>query len=704
MTDSANAALNWRWRRRLPVIRQTEAAECGVACLAMVASWHGYRVDLPTLRARFGVTQRGMTFARLVDCAALLDLATRPLRLEMGDLIQLATPCVLYWDLNHFVVLKKVRGQRVEIHDPARGCVTLSLAEVSKHFTGIALELTPTHTFVAQDQRRRIRLRELTGRTQGLKAALVRIFVFALVLEALALLAPFLNQIVIDEVLVAQDQDLLVLILIGMALLTATQTLIGLVREWATLSMAVNFNMQWTANVLHHLWRLPLAWFEKRHIGEISARFDAVDTLQHTLTTSSMQALLDVLLALGTLVMMLLYSPKLAAIALLAAALYALLRAACFGPLRRAADACWMAGTQESSHFLESLRGMLSLRVNAATPRRETAWRNLNVARRNAQLHQSKLEMAYHVVNTLLASAVAAATTWWGVQAVLGNAFSVGMLVAYMSFQGRFTASINSLIDKIAEFKMLAVYNERLADIVLTPVSALEHSSVPPIAAEVQTEAIVVEVTAVRFRYGPGEPDILRNVDLQLRAGEIVALVGSSGGGKTTLLKLILGVYQPDQGGIRVLGHDIRQAGFASVRTQIGTVLQDDALFSGSILDNITLFAPDHDVARAQQCATRARLHAEVSAMPMGYQTAVTEYGGSLSGGQKQRLLLARALYKRPRLLLLDEATSHLDTANERQINQMLRDLGVAILLIAHRPETIASADRVLQLEHGRLV
>ncbi len=224
MSEAESVALNWSWRRQLPVIRQTEAAECGVACLAMVASWHGYRVDLSSLRTRFGVTQRGMTFARLVDCAAQLNLAARPLRLEIDDLPQLATPCVLYWDLNHFVVLKQVRGQRVEIHDPARGCVKLSLAEVSKHFTGIALELTPTQTFVAQDQRRRIRLRELIGRTAGLKAALARIFVFALVLEALALLAPFLNQIVIDEVLVAHDQNLLVLILIGMALLTATQT------------------------------------------------------------------------------------------------------------------------------------------------------------------------------------------------------------------------------------------------------------------------------------------------------------------------------------------------------------------------------------------------------------------------------------------------------------------------------------------------
>ncbi len=711
--------LNWGWSKRLPLIRQTEAAECGVACLAMVAGWHGYKIDLPTLRGHFGISQHGMSFARLIECAEAMHLSGRPVRLELDELSQLAMPCVLHWDLNHFVVLKAVSGKVVEIHDPARGVLKLSFAEVNKHFTGVALELSPTHSFQKADARKKIYLFELIGRTVGLKAALGRIFCFALVLEALALAGPFLNQIVIDEVLVARDDSLLALVIIGMLMLTATQTLIGLARQWATISMAVNFNMQWTANVFHHLTRLPIDWFEKRHIGDISAKFAAVDTIQHSLTNSILEALLDILLVVGTLAMMLMYSIPLSLVAIAAAALYGLMRWMWFDTMRKASEDSWIAGTKESSHFLETLRGVLSLRVNGAMGRRESAWRNLNVERRNAQLRESKLGMVYGIINTLIGSLVSAAVMWFGAKAVLSGQFSVGMLVAYMSFQGRFSGSISSLINKVFEYRMLDVYNERLADIVLTPVEnaskakegseqASSSSGLLPVAFNrplvFAADQPVLEISHASFSYGQGEREILSDVSLSVFPGEVVALVGASGGGKTTLLKLVLGLYQPTQGSVRVLGQDSKQHGFTLVRNHIGTVLQEDQLFTGSILENITFFSHDYDPERAEHCAQLAELHWDIEALPMGYQTLVGEMGGTLSGGQKQRLLLARALYKQPKLLLLDEATSHLDVMNEARVSQTLRTLGIPILLIAHRPETIASADRALELAGGRIV
>lgn len=711
--------LDWSWRKQLPLVRQTEAAECGVACLAMVAAWYGYKIDLPSLRTHFGVSQHGMTLARVIECAEAMHLSSRPLRLEIDDLSKLQTPCVLHWDLNHFVVLKKVRGSIVEIHDPARGVLKLTHTEVNKHFTGIALELTPTHQFEKRDARKKIRLTQLIGRTVGLKAALGRIFCFALVLEALALAGPFLNQIVIDEVLVSRDASLLSLIIIGMLLLTATQTLIGLARHWATISMSVNFNMQWTANVFHHLMRLPIDWFEKRHVGDISAKFDAVNAIQHSLTNSILEGLLDILLVVGTLSMMLLYNVKLTLIAIGAALLYGLMRWIWFDTMRKASEDSWVAGTKESSHFLESLNGILSLRVNGALIRRESAWRNLNVERRNCQLREEKLGMVYGIMNTLISSLVSSAVLWFGAQAVLSGSFSIGMLVAYMSFQGRFTGSISSLIDKIFEYRMLDVYNERLADIVLTQqenapkhkedehVQDKPHGLKPVLsnrAIEFKPGQAVLEMNDVCFSYSQGERSILNNVSFSVMPGEVVALIGQSGGGKTTLLKLILGLYQPTQGKVHVFGQDSSQYGFSMVRNHIGTVLQEDQLFSGSILENITFFSQDHDAERAEHCAQLAELHADIDALPMGYQTLIGEMGGTLSGGQKQRLLLARALYKQPKLLLLDEATSHLDTINEARVSHTLRNLGIPILLIAHRPETIASADRALELINGQIV
>ncbi|MEZ8037666.1 cysteine peptidase family C39 domain-containing protein [Vibrio crassostreae] len=290
-----NSQLDWGWGKKLTLVRQTENAECGVACLAMVADWYGYKIDLRRLRTKFGVTQHGMSLSRLIECAEGIKLSGRAVQLDLNELKQLDTPCILHWNLNHFVVLKSVKGNKVVIHDPASGVLHLTLSDVNKKFTGIALELSPTHDFQKRDEKERIQLSALIGNTIGLKASLIKIFIFALVLEALALILPMLNQIVIDEVLVGYDENLLVLIIFSMLLITATQTLIGLAKEWATITLSVNFNMQWTANVFHHLFRLPIEWFEKRDIGNISAKFSAINVIQNTLTTSVIQALLEAL-------------------------------------------------------------------------------------------------------------------------------------------------------------------------------------------------------------------------------------------------------------------------------------------------------------------------------------------------------------------------------------------------------------------------
>ena len=700
--------INWGWRKRLPLIRQTESAECGVACLAMIAGWHGHRVDLPTLRAQFNVSQLGMTFSQLMSCAEHLHLSGRAVQLELEELHQLALPCILYWDMNHFTVLKRVRGQTLELHDPARGQVKMSLREADRHFTGVAMELTPTHQFAAKDQRKKIRLMDLIGKTQGLKAALGRIFCFALALEVFALIGPLINQLVIDEVLVALDASLLTLIVIAMLLMAATQTLLELARQWATLTMAVNFNMQWTANVFHHLLRLPIGWFEARNMGDISAKFDAVDTIQDTLTTTLLEAFLDVLLVVGTLTMMFIYSAKLTLVALVAALVYGLLRLFWFSTLRKAAEDSWVAGTQESSHFLESLRGVLSLRVNGALTPRESVWRNLNVARRNAQLRESKLMMVYGIMQTVIGSVVGAAVLWLGASAVLAGQFSVGMLVAYMSFQGRFSSSINGLIDKLAAYRMLDVYNERLADILLAAredaaSQAAGGAGVSSAACVWPSDRPALSLDQVSFKYAGTEREILSQVSLQIMPGEVVALVGASGSGKTTLAKLVLGLYPPTAGVIRTLGIEHRQAEYPQVRQHIGVVLQEDQLFRGSIADNLTFFSSRVDKQKLSECARLAQLEQDIDKLPMGYQTLIGEMGGTLSAGQKQRLLLARALYKQPQLLILDEATSHLDINNEMLIGQTLRQLGLPILLIAHRPETIATADRVIELAAGRI-
>lgn len=707
-------SLNWTGRRRLPFIRQTESAECGLACLAMLASWHGLQTDLLTLRERFSISTQGMTLQRLIECAAGIRLSSRAVRLEPEDLKSLSLPCILHWNMNHFVVLHKVRGSRLVIHDPDKGKVTLSLTEVGKHFTGVALELMPASDFTVRDERKKIRLRQLTGKTPGLLAAMSRIIVFALALEILTLGSPLLNQLVIDEVLVAADRSLLSVIIIALLLLSLTQMLLSLACQWASITLSVNFNMQWTARVFHHLVRLPLAWFDARSKGSINARFEAVDMIQQALTTQVLEGILDVLLAVTALCMMLLYSPEMTLIAVLAAIIYGVMRALWYPSLRQSAEDAWDAGARESGHFLETLNGILSLRINGVTAYREAAWLNLNVTRRNTQLRQSRLLMCYDIVHTLTGSVVSAVVLWKGAGEVLNGTFTVGMLVAYLSYQMRFSSSISSLTDKFFAWRMLDVYNERLADIVLTPTEGHQqqpdkednNTSVIPFefrGTTAEDTCPPLSMEHIVFSHKGGNKPILRGVSMTLYPGEVVAITGKSGCGKSTLVKLILGIHIPDEGTIRTFGIPQMHPDYFQVRRSIGTVLQDDHLFRGSIADNIIFFSEDRNQERMIQCARLALIDIDVMAMPMGYQTLIGETGGGLSGGQKQRILLARALYKKPGFLLLDEATSHLDVESEIQISQMLRQLGLPVLLIAHRPETIASADRVLYLADGYL-
>lgn len=490
--------------------------------------------------------------------------------------------------------------------------------------------------------------------------------------------------------------------------------LLSLARQWASITLSVNFNMQWTARVFHHLVRLPLAWFDARSKGSINARFEAVDTIQHALTAQILEGILDVLLVVTTLCMMLLYSPEMTLIALLAAIIYGVLRALWYPSLRQSAEDAWDAGARESGYFLETLNGILSLRINGVTPYREAAWLNLNVTRRNTQLRQSRLLMCYDIAHTLTGSVVSAIILWKGAGEVLNGTFTVGMLVAYLSYQMRFSSSISSLTDKFFSWRMLDIYNERLADIVLTPTEGHQQQPVqednsasvtPPISRGTVAgdDHPPLSLEHVTFSHKGGNKPILRGVSLTLHPGEVVAITGKSGCGKSTLVKLILGVHIPDEGTIRTFCILQTHPDYFQVRRRIGTVLQDDQLFSGSIADNIIFFSEDRNHERMARCAQLALIDSDIMAMPMGYQTLIGETGGGLSGGQKQRVLLARALYKMPGFLLLDEATSHLDVESEIQISQTLRQLGLPVLLIAHRPETIASADRVLYLADGNL-
>ena len=685
-------------RRRLPVILQTEAAECGLACLAMVAAHHGLHSDLPTLRQRFSVSLKGTTLADLVRLGGQLQLNARALRAEMEHLPELAMPCVLHWDLNHFVVLKEVSRGVAVIHDPARGVRRLPLAEVSKHFTGVVLELTPQADFRPHTARQSVTLRQLLGRVTGLRRSLVQIFTLALALEAFMLLAPFFMQWVVDSVLVGLDRDLLVTLGLGFGLLVLITVATGAIRSWAVLHLSTTLNLQWLANVFAHLMRLPVSWFEKRHTGDVMSRFGAVQKIQQTLTTSFIEAMLDGVLVVVTLAMMFVYSGTLTAIALASVVLYAGLRWLLFRPLREATEESIIFEAKRASHFMESLRGVQSIKLFNRQEDRQARFMNLVVDAMNANIATRKLDLTFSVGHKLVFGLERIAMVWVGALLVMDHRFSVGMLFAFIAYKEQFAQRVSALIDKVVDVKMLKLEGERLADIVLT-----EPEQQPEYAARTQELPASLELRNIHFAYAETEADVVRGLSLSIEPGESVAIVGPSGCGKTTLLKLMLGVHAPQSGEIRVGGQPLGKVGLRAWRDMIGTVMQDDQLFAGSITDNISFFDPTADLAWVAECARIAAVQSDIEAMPMGFNTLIGDMGGSLSGGQRQRILLARALYKRPKILFLDEATSALDIDREREVNQAIKQLALTRVIVAHRPETIASASRVIVMNDGRV-
>ena len=686
---------------------QTESSECGLACLAMVAGHYGYHTDLADLRRQFSISLKGATLALLMRHATAMQLSSRPLRLELEELGELALPCILHWNLNHFVVLKKVtkslRGKiTLVLLDPAVGERKVSLEEASQHFTGVALELTPSASFKPKDVRKQIAIRDLTGHIVGLRRALVQVILLALALEIFAIASPLFNQFVVDEVIVSGDRELLTVLVFGFALLMVTQTAISLARSWFLMRWSMDIGYQWSGRVFAHLIRLPVSYFEKRHLGDVVSRFGSIGAIQGTLTSLFVESALDGLMALLALGMMLLYSPKLTAIVAVGVVLYAILRWVSYQPFREASQERLVLSSKESSHFLESIRAITPLKLYGREEERQARWQNLKMDVQNRDIKTQKMSILFKVSNTAISGVQGLALFYIGAGLVMQNALSVGMLLAFSSYAGTFSGRIFSLIDLFINLKMLSLHSERLADIVL------EETEQDPSTAQPETDLsrliTNIELRNLKFRYAEGEPWVLNGINLTIPAGQSIALVGPSGCGKTTLCKIILGLLKPTEGEVLLDGIPIKQLGLAQYRQLVGTVMQDDVLLAGSIQDNISFFDANTKAEQAQQCAKQAAIHDEIAAMPMGYQTLVGDMGSSLSGGQKQRVLLARALYKQPKILALDEATSHLDINNEHKVNQALANLKLTRIMVAHRPETINAAERVVALQGGQAV
>ncbi len=697
--ENVSSLLEFSSKKRVPLILQAEVAECGLATMAMVASYHGHQLDMPAMRKRFSANLKGMNLQQLIELGDSLGLASRALKCPVEEVHKLAIPCILHWDMNHFVVLTRVKGNRFSVNDPAVGKRILSLEDFGKHFTGVALELTPTSNFEQKQERQRMKLSQLWSKITGLKGALIKLFALSIVLQLFVLATPYYMQWVVDEVLISHDKPLLIVLAMGFALLVVISIIATVVRSWLILRLSSLLNMQMGVNLLRHLLRLPMNFFESRHVGDIVSRFGSLAHIRERITTGLVETMVDGVMSLAILGMMLLYSVKLTIVVLIAVALYTLIRLALYRPLHQATEESIQNKAKEQTNFLENIRGIQTIKLFGNESQRQGIWQNHYAEVINADIRVGKLRISFDAANKLLFGMENVLVIYFAAMIVMDGALSIGMALAFIAYKGMFTERFANLIEQIIQFKMMRLHLDRISDIALHFQEKHREGSalLPQTKGELSLEN-------VSFSYGEGERNIIDNLSLSIEAGDSVAITGDSGGGKTTLVKLMLGLLQPTSGRILLDGQDITHIGLKQYRQKLAAVMQDDTLLAGSIADNISFFDPELNYLRVEQCAQLAAIHQDIAQMTMGYNALVGDMGANLSGGQVQRLLLARALYKKPTILFLDEATSHLDIDNEAKISQQIQHLSITRIIIAHRLETINKANKVLRLHQGKLI
>lgn len=688
---------NFESRKRVRLIRQTEAAECGLAALAMVANWHGHDLDLNNLRQRFGVSSRGINLRQLMQTADAMQLLARPLKMELSGLQALQLPAILHWDMKHFVVIERVEKDRVYIVDPAGFTRWYDHGELGRHFTGVALELSPAHDFRPTRDKRSLRFRDLWSNATGFRRAILQTIILSIVMQAYILATPFYLRTAVDNALPALDDNLLVTLAFAFAALALIGAGASLLRKFVLLSSGAALSYGVTSNLARRLFRLPISWFEKRMVGDILTRFQSVLPIQKFLIESAPLALIDGVLSVLTLVMMLIIAPALAVITLVGLVAYCFVRLALLRDERQRETEYLKALSEQQGALIETVRGIVPLRLAGREALRHSFWQNRLTDTLGARYLHERVKAWHESAKTLIPAVELVIVVYLAMKSSMAGALSLGTLFAYLAYRQQFVQAGQSLLDEAVNVRLLELHLDQLADIA----QGEEDKGFAEPERQDHFEGRIT-LRNIHFAYAAHEPLVLNGVDLDIAPGEHVAITGPSGGGKTTLAKIMLGLLDPIDGQVLIDGQPLEQYGRRAFRQHVAAVLQDDVLYAGSIADNVAAFE-EVDLDRLNECLKGAAIYDDIQAMPMRHHTLVGDMGSTLSGGQRQRVLLARALYRQPQVLLMDEGTAHLDLAHESLINRAIEKMGLTKIIIAHRPETIAAASRVVRLEHGKL-
>lgn len=691
-------SLLFKRKPKLPMILQSELAECGHACIAMICNYWGHDLDLYGIRKISKPSNKGVTLLDITNILERLDLKSRVLKVPLDEIKLIKCPAIIHWNMNHFVVLNQVKKNTVIINDPGFGVRHCTIEEFSKSFTGIVLEVEKTPDFSAISERGKISLNDLVKSVSGINRFLILLLSLSLVIEFLGLLNPLFIQYVTDNVLVFSDINNLYVIASGFLILLFFQVFTEYIRGNMVIYITNNLTEQFSSNVVKHILKLPLNFFEARHKGDIQSRFQSIDYIQKKLSTDFINTVLDGVMIIINLFVMMIYNSMLTMIVVIFLCIYFSIRYFSYRFLKNHTESSIFQHAKASSIFLETMQGILPIKTFSKEKIRFNTWRNSYINALNEDIKISRVDLYYNVANQFLFNFELIIVICVGASLVLSNKFSIGMLMAFLTYRNLLVSKSSSFIKNIFDFKLISIQLNRLSDILFQQPEKIEKEErrLPAMKAEVMGALTLCNIC---FKYNPTEKYILKNINLKINAGEKVALVGSSGCGKSTLVKVLMGLLNKTEGEIYIDDVLIDDFGLKNYRDITASVMQEDALLSGSILDNISFFDENIDIEHVYEVAKLSFIHETIKRLPMGYETRVGEMGSMLSGGQKQRILLARALYKKPKILFLDEATSHLDGENERNINTSLQSLNITQVIVAHRIETINMADKIIELE-----
>ncbi|HEX9984201.1 MAG TPA: peptidase domain-containing ABC transporter [Thermoanaerobaculia bacterium] len=686
--------------KRVPVRRQLSGVECGAACLAMILSHHGRNTEVQECRDVCQPGRDGLTARTIVDAARRFGLRASAYSLEPQALGLLPLPVILHWNFNHFVVLERIRGDRVDIVDPAGGRRTITKNDLDQAFTGVALTFEPGVHFEKRRRgtpRSKLSYAAMMLRLPGVRRALTLVVAASLVLQLLALGLPLFTKLLIDHVIPLQLHELLGIIGVGFVLVVAAQGVVGQVRGALLLFLRARVDSKLVVDFFEHLLSLPFSFFQTRSSGDVLLRVSSISYIREVLTGNTLSLLLDGTFAIGYLAVLAFVSPRFALLAVVLAAAQLLVVALTRGRVNRLVERELAARSAEQSYLVEAVIAISLLKASGTEDRALDRWSSLFHEQLNVVLERGRLSTMTDTAMTVLRSGSSLLLLWSGAQSVVQGDLTLGAMFALVALTSSFLTPIASVVANGQQLLLVGAHLERIADV-------LEAEPEPVTKNAVPEQSGSVEVRDLSFRYAAGSPPVLSNVSFNVDRGRKIALVGATGSGKSTLAMLLVGLHRPTSGEIFFDGVPLADITGPALRRQLGVVLQEPFIFSGSIAQNIRLANPDAPMTRVMEVAAIAGLHDEIAAMPMQYETIVAEGGTMLSGGQRQRLALARALLCEPRILLLDEATSHLDAVTEEAVDRNLSRLQCTRIVVAHRLSTIRDADQILVLDRGRLV